>query len=83
MNETTNLYNPSKIGPIHVVVRFEKYFPQSAFANRIVFRVEFVETMKCISVLLEENIYVKYLLHISFPRKRRNNIMYTHTFFVI
>ena len=36
----------------HVIIRFEKDFPQSTLADRIVFGVELVEAVESVPILL-------------------------------
>ena len=39
--------------PSDVVVSLQKHFTETAFSDRVIFGVEFVETMKCVAILVE------------------------------
>lgn len=47
-------YDLRKIFPVQIIVRFEEDFTQSRLANRIVFGIELIETMKCVTILVEK-----------------------------
>lgn len=44
-----------KVFAIQIIVRLKEYFAQSRFTDRIVFGIEFIETMERVTILHEMN----------------------------
>jgi hypothetical protein len=47
----THINDPCKVFPVHVVISLEEHLSEPALADRVVFRVELVETMERVAVL--------------------------------
>lgn len=70
--------------PSDVVVSLQKHFTETAFSDRVIFGVEFVETMKCVAILVErlflknktEQVSVYYRKAVNYKLNYRMNVQH-------